>query len=333
MIRILQCVAVSLACALVATAANPKESENETPMSWVDCQAQAEVSGLVVRLGDVASVKSLDARLKRRISAIEIGRFDRGRDRLVLTRDSLRKLLKEQGIDEKAVILRGAQKIVARPTSAAVSADRIRRMVDRHVRDMLRGEEIVSIRPALPLRAVRVPSGRYHSELRVEADKNNPLYAGRVELQLAVVVDGEVAQRVAVPTIIERRGRIVVAKKRVPKGRTLGFDDLEYREVDLGSQGTGLFRTIDEVVGQITRMPLVGGQPLRLAFLRQAPVIRRGDIVTVRARIGKLEATALCRALADAAPGERFSLRNIDSKKTVYAVAVDSRVANALMTR
>lgn len=306
-------------------------TDEDSAPTWITLSSTSEIRGLVVRLGDVAEVKSLDATLARRIRAIEIGRFDEGRERIALTADSLKAILKNNGLSDADVVLRGAKSIVVTPLSTTVGPDRIRRMVERHVRRVLAGETIDAIRAARPLRPVSIPSAKFRTELRIEPDDKNELYAGRVDLALAVVVDGRVARRVPLPTIVERRGSVVVARKRIRAGRALRYEDLEIREVTLGAQGAGVFTRIEDAIGAMTRAPLVGGQPLRKDQLRQPPVIRRGDLITVSVQIGSLKASALCKAMKDAAPGERFSLQNLGSKKTVYAVAVDSRTANAIV--
>lgn len=316
--------------ALLAGLAAALPAQEKTAPTWITLRAHTEIRGLVARVGDVAEVKSLDPTLARRVRLLEIGRFENGRDRVDLTQASLRKILTDHGVRRDDLVLRGAERVVVRPQSSTVEPARLRRMIDRHVRLVLEGETIEAIRPAKPLRPVPIPRGRYRSELRIEPDEKNVLYAGRVELTLAVVVDGRVARRVSLPTMVERRGQIVIAKKRVPANRPLRYEDLALREGRLGVETTGAFTSIEEALGQITRSPLVSGQTLRQDLLRRPPVVRRGDIITVRVKIGRLEATALCRAQKDAAPGERFALKNIDTNKTVYAVAVDSRTADLI---
>lgn len=53
-----------------------------------------------------------------------------------------------------------------------------------------------------------------------------------------------------------------------------------------------------------------------------APVIKRGDIITLHYQIGALSLSARARALANAAAGEPVRLVNVDSERPIDAVAI-----------
>ncbi|MEZ6195516.1 MAG: flagellar basal body P-ring formation chaperone FlgA [Planctomycetota bacterium] len=323
-------IASIIVLAAVASLAAARGPVDDAPV-WITLEKDAEVQGLVVRLSDIAEISSLDARLGARIERIEVGNFAEGRDRLVLLRESVRAILAERGFGGEGVVIRGADRVVVRPMTVTIAPDRLRRLAEAHIREVLRGQKIDDIKSAAPLRPVTIPGGRFQFDLEVQGDERNPLYAGRVEIVVVAKVDGKIAERIPVPMTVERRGTIVVAKRRIPQGRLIEYDDVETREVPLGAYGAGLSSSVERVVGQTARGTLLKDQPIRDTFLRAQPVIRRGDVVTARVVLGRLEVKALCRALKEGAPGDRIELENVETGTRVLALVVDSRTVDALL--
>lgn len=327
-----------LALALLATATlatAPARAEGpDGPVVWVHLLVEAEVEGFSVRLGDVARVESLDVALQSRLRRLEVGRFDHGRLRLALSRESIGALLKDAGVAGPGVEVLGAERVTVSPKTVTVSGERLIEIARRHVDAALRGiDGVGSIRPVGTPPPLILPAPRFHLDLSVVPATRDARWAGRVELLVEARIDGHLAARVEVPMLVERHGQVVVVVRRVPRGRQIELADVELQEADLTRLGNDVCEHLDEVVGSIARTALAKGQPLRKAYVSAQPVIRRGDVVTARVRIGALEAKVLCRALEDGAPGDRIQLENVESMKTVYAVVADSRTVDASVRR
>ncbi|MEG1610925.1 MAG: flagellar basal body P-ring formation chaperone FlgA [Bilophila sp.] len=66
------------------------------------------------------------------------------------------------------------------------------------------------------------------------------------------------------------------------------------------------------------------GQPIYVADLAPLCVVRKGAIVTLVYAQGAVRLTAQAEALADGGPGSTIPVRNLQSKKQIYAVVRDS---------
>jgi flagella basal body P-ring formation protein FlgA len=72
--------------------------------------------------------------------------------------------------------------------------------------------------------------------------------------------------------------------------------------------------------------PLAAATPLLRAQLAPDPIVQKGEAVTLVARQGGMEIRAPGRALADAAPGGRLRVQNVNSLKVVEGRADSSGV-------
>jgi flagella basal body P-ring formation protein FlgA len=76
-----------------------------------------------------------------------------------------------------------------------------------------------------------------------------------------------------------------------------------------------------DIVGLAARRALRAGVVLKSFDLERPTLIARGEIVTVRFETGTLTLTARARALDDVAEGEQARFVNLQSSRTIEAVA------------
>ena len=298
---------------------------------WVTLKGEAQTKGLRVTLGDIANVEALDPRIERQLRRLVVGRFLRGRRQMVFQRETIRRLIEDQRGKAGALHFEGAQSVRVRPELVRIRPSRLRAQVDRHLKEALAGQKGVGeIRPLDVLKGIDVPAARFSIDFRVRPDQKNSRYAGRVNLAVEIRVDGELAEVVAVPMLVNRRGKVVVAKRRIGRGRVVRLEDLDVKEIDLGRMATEYYESPAELLGMIAKVNLQATQPLRRSSFSSQPVIRRGDLVTARVKIGGILVKALCKASKDGAPGDRITVINIETKKVVYAVVADSHTVDVV---
>jgi flagella basal body P-ring formation protein FlgA len=72
--------------------------------------------------------------------------------------------------------------------------------------------------------------------------------------------------------------------------------------------------SMEQVVGMETRHALRPGSPIQLADLRTKPYVRSRDLVTVKARQGRVVVKRTMRALGTGGLGEAVELVTLDGK-------------------
>ena len=68
---------------------------------------------------------------------------------------------------------------------------------------------------------------------------------------------------------------------------------------------------------------LAAGEPILQSDLQSQLMVRRGDVVTLIYARGNVQMTTQAEALSDGEPGATIAVRNLQSKKQVYAKVKD----------
>jgi flagella basal body P-ring formation protein FlgA len=117
---------------------------------------------------------------------------------------------------------------------------------------------------------------------------------------------------------------VVAARRNVPRGAVLSASDVELRQLEAGEEnlaGTCL-TSLDQALGRETKRVLRAGAPVPAADLRSVPLIRRGDLVTVRARSNGVVVRMDAKAHGDGSRGETVKLVTLDGRRELFARVV-----------
>jgi flagella basal body P-ring formation protein FlgA len=119
---------------------------------------------------------------------------------------------------------------------------------------------------------------------------------------------------------IESQVPVLVARRALPRDAMPHIEDftLETRRVaGLSTQFAGNAAAID---GRRLRRPLAAGEALAIDALAVAPVVHRGEQVTLLARAGAMEIRVAAIALSDGRPEEHIRVQNPASQRVIEGV-------------
>lgn len=160
-----------------------------------------------------------------------------------------------------------------------------------------------------------------HSQQQVQLEPGK-LAPGRVPLRFAVKeADGNVLRRVAGTAKLTLWITAPAAARPLNKGETLAPDSITFMRMnaaqmkDLPWDGQGGPWQIIRSIGK--------GEPILQSDLASKSMVRRGNILTLHYQRGNLQMTIQVEALADGQPGETIPVRNLQTKKQVYATVQD----------
>lgn len=196
--------------------------------------------------------------------------------------------------------------------------------------DDLRSYVINSLRPqlaAMPGEAelgdFRLPEYIFlaHSGQQVQLEPGK-LAPGRVPLRFAIQeADGTVLRRVAGTAKLTLWVTAPSAARPINKGETLSPESITFMRVnasamkDLPWDGQG---------GPWQAIRSIGtGEPILQSDLVSKSAVRRGNILTLNYSRGNVHMSIRAEALADGQPGQTIPVRNLQSKKQVYATVKD----------
>jgi flagellar basal body P-ring formation protein FlgA len=124
-----------------------------------------------------------------------------------------------------------------------------------------------------------------------------------------------------VPVEIHRKADVLVVRRAVARGESLGAGDVTVQSRVLPGLVSPYVSKVADLTGRLTRRPLAEGTALTADALQAALLIHRGQNVTLAAQAGGLEVRAPGLALADATAHQRVRVQNLNSLKIVEGVA------------
>ena len=162
-----------------------------------------------------------------------------------------------------------------------------------------------------------------HAGQRVQLEQPK-LTSGRVGLRFAVLeADGTVLRRVSGSISLTQWVTVPTAARAISKGEALTPDAVTFSRINARRLKEAAW---DGKGGPWQMMRTVSpGEPILQSDLVTQRMVRRGDIVTLVFSRGNLLLQTQAEALADGEPGATISVRNLQSKKQVYATVKDGK--------
>lgn len=154
----------------------------------------------------------------------------------------------------------------------------------------------------------------------------HPEYLGRRTLNLQVMVDGLPAGAVKLSGDLLLFKKIVCLKQGLSRHTVLADEDVELVRRNVSFLGNDLLTRLEDAVGQRLRTSLRAGTALSSAMLELVPLVHRGDMVTILARSTRFSITVPGEVRTAGAKGEIVKVKNLMSRKEIYARVVSSEV-------
>jgi flagella basal body P-ring formation protein FlgA len=149
---------------------------------------------------------------------------------------------------------------------------------------------------------------------------------GRMSFQVEVVAPPHRATYWA-SARVEMLTEVVVARRTLGRGEVLVPDDLTTAPLPLSRLPAGTLKRPARLVGQQVTRRVQPGQPLTDQLVEAAPVVFRGDRLTLVVRRPGLTVTAVGEAREDGAPDHVIAVTNLASRRTVRARILDAQTA------
>jgi len=180
--------------------------------------------------------------------------------------------------------------------------------------------ENFSVRPE----TLAVPEGKLSYALL--DGPSQPTYLGRKGVNLQILVAGKVAGEVRMSGDLQLYGDVVCLKQNLSRHAKLSADDLEVVRRNISSLGPDLITSLQQAIGQRLRSSLRAGGILYNSNLEPSPLVERGDLVTILAESDRFTITAPGEARGSAAKGEMVKVKNLMSRKEIFARVVSAEI-------
>lgn len=140
----------------------------------------------------------------------------------------------------------------------------------------------------------------------------------RFALTVANPQSGGAARRVGIASaFVHVAASHVRAAGAIERGRTLAAEDIVVVDGDLGVMPFATLPQEADVVGSRTVRALRAGEALTASLVKAMPLVRSGETVNVRVRVGAIEAAGRAVAQQSGRRNDRIRLVNPDSRRTM----------------
>jgi len=154
-----------------------------------------------------------------------------------------------------------------------------------------------------------------------EAEFITQFWLDRPSGRFVAVVSEESGNLWKVSGIAIAKVRVPIATRRLMPGEIIREIDLATDYLPLARVNTYAVRNSSELVGMQVRRALSKGRPIQKQSVTPPIIILRGSIVTIQLARGALYLSAHGKALADAYLEQEVRVVNLESNKTITAVA------------
>lgn len=310
--------ALSLLCAL-APAGICRAQE-----ATVVLKARAEVAAATFHLGDIAEVRSADARLAAQLREIPIGKTPRIGYTQSVRRDDLADLLARRDPRWRAALgWSGATAVSVVGTSGQrVDSGALVDAAEQALRRAI-GDRYTSLRisPAGTLETLMVPTGTLQVVPQVAAGTGGAV-ARRMCVLVHLSVDGQPYRTIPLWFTVEANRAVAVANSDLPAGETLRPEKFSTRIVDVTQFATE--PVLHEAIAPTMRLrqPLARGAFLLGAHVEGRPHVTRHQPVEVKVVAGSIRIETTGIAMTDARIGEVVRIKNPASSEPPFSARV-----------
>ncbi|MEE9403810.1 MAG: flagellar basal body P-ring formation chaperone FlgA [Algisphaera sp.] len=317
---------------------------------------QAAVSGVGITLGDVAELEGATALTLR---TLRVGRMPVGASEVVVQFSTVQRHLEEAAVNLSQLTVKGARSCRVVSSDGATNQTQTEEdeqgvshvvvvsddMLDLAVDPEVSLESSVSqrITEALYRLAGAEPDSlevTYRGGRDTAAWLNAPAPRGLVEIRpqsrtglgrVPVRVrrfdaDGAVHE-ITLTADVVRQVETVVVVSPIGRGDRFTLDNVAMQRVALGQAHGTPVATLDALLGQAASASLRVGTAVLAKHLQPDLLVKRGDLVTVLVRRGRLAIRTVGRAAENGVKGAVITFRNDETREHFYATVTGPRTA------
>jgi flagella basal body P-ring formation protein FlgA len=137
--------------------------------------------------------------------------------------------------------------------------------------------------------------------------------------------------KIYVSVRVSTRDRVLVASRPIARDAVLGSDDVRYEERDLDLLPYGYMMDAAHVAGMRLRRPAAAGDVITPSMIANAPVVARGQQVTLEAADASVHIRMAGEALGEATVGQRVRVKNLSSARIVEGIVRSPEVVEVLL--
>ncbi|HUW59343.1 MAG TPA: flagellar basal body P-ring formation chaperone FlgA [Planctomycetota bacterium] len=289
-----------------------------------------EVTGVAVKLSDVAEVSNCPTELKADLLEVTLGQSPARSRTLRMTASEIRQRLFAAGINMAQVELEGSSVVEVRRGEAAGEPEQGREgALARTVRNAILGlaaRQLSRDPDELDVSVLRFEAFGVPEDATVSLTTVRPVcIPSEATFQAVATVAEQEVGRFEVTAHLGGVRQVVVARRPLSPGTVIGEKDVELRSFDSAAVPDTVFGHPSLVVGERLAQRVRQGQPVTSAEIARPIEVHRGEVCTMIVRGRGFHVMTEARARQQGALGEEINMESLKTRKRFTAVVVGRR--------
>jgi flagella basal body P-ring formation protein FlgA len=306
-------------CTYVSAAATPAKPR-------ILGKGEVIITGGEIFLGDLLRFESVDSSLREQLtSAIMSLAPQPGKTRILAGAEVFRKL-ESFGVTQENYSIEVPEEITVSRRSRILGFADLQNTVIQQFLPGLPWKEVSLEKLEVP-EPVLLPEGEpgFTFEYSPRSDLARPFY-----LTVKISVDGEVVKRLFLRTVLKIEDTVAVAASELTPAQALGPEEVRWEKRKLDSTTRSPILGLSFLEGKKPRTVIPAGQVLTEDLLIRAPLVKRGDTITLIYQDDRMRIKTQVKSLATGMRGDQIQVMNLDSKKIVKAEILDQTSARVV---
>lgn len=289
----------------------------------INVESKAVVAGDTISLGDIARIGGAEPTLMDRISSVVIGRSPLPGASKSIRGDYISVRLKQSGFDPGLFKISAPETLEVQRDYMELPSDEIKSAIESFIltKRPAAGYELkvksVSLQSVGPLPKAKLT---YHIVPRGDED-----FAGAVNVAVDLFLNNRPYRRIHASADVAALADVVVASKPLRAFQRIGDDDIAIQRREISTFAAQIATKGEDVVGKRAKLTVSAGEMILIGMIDTPPLVKRGDLVTIRAESSLISAAAAGKAAENGRKGDIIRVINLSSKKEVSGRVVDSR--------
>ena len=283
------------------------------------------VSGQHFTLGDIADISGNDPDRITQLRQIRLGNTPSPGRSFVFSQEILGIRLQAARVDLTGIAWKIPPQFRITAASQALDGQLLLAEAEQYLKSRLTGADVV-IAPINQPGAVLLPPGdiTYTMELPYGVKYNSP-----TTISIGIQVAGQPFTVAQLRFSVNRYEQVAVATRALAAGELLTADSISFERRDIGRMPPGYFTNPDKLLGLTVKRQLAPGTAITDSMLAKPVLIRRGQTVTIVAKIGGIEVNAPGIALQSGSESQFIRVKNAGSNKIITGQIVDETTVQA----
>ncbi|MBW3542025.1 MAG: flagellar basal body P-ring formation chaperone FlgA [Planctomycetes bacterium] len=287
------------------------------------------VASSIITLADVAEIADDDADARERLANVQLVPSPAAGETLSLRFDVIRARLQAHGVNLAQLDFSGPSVVDISRTSAPATPDKaadIAQWKRRRAEETAVAAVTAHVQQLEPrLGRVRVAVEIDTADIETLATSESRMWSARgagppwdapQRITLRSAGDANGGREIMVTCRLTPLPYVVTAASALPRGRRLTRADIAWSQVESADDA---FTALDDLLGRETTRTVRAGEPIRPDDVRNVPLVRVNDIVTVSSRRPGVLVRRQLKARADGGMGEQIPLVTFDGRQSIVA--------------